>query len=106
MCCQAREQRSGGAQGWPSALASPWRWRVELLAFSDERVIALTERGQPSGRQLRFPTCLRELNGDVQFDEQPGQAGGPRLASELSDPGQLPQVVGVAQAVQGLLVLG
>jgi len=81
-----------------------WR-RVELLALTDQRVVALAERREPPGRELGLAGCLRELDRDVQFDEQLRKPGEPRLAGELGDPGQLAQVAGVARAVLNLLVL-
>ena len=44
---------------------------------------------------------LRDLDRDVQFDEQLSELGGPGLAGELGQPGQFPEVVGGAQAVPG-----
>jgi len=40
----------------------------------------------------------------VQLDEQLRELGGPGLSSQLGHPGELPEVVGVAQAMTGLLV--
>ena len=80
-------------------------WRVELPALGDQGVVALAEGGQPAARQSGGSVTSGPFDGDVQFDEQLSERGGPGLSGELGHPGQFPQVVGVAQAVKGSAVL-
>lgn len=87
---ESGEQGSRGTPCRPSALAGRWWWWVELVALTEQGVVALAERGQPPGRQAARSAVLGDLDRDVQFDEQLSKLGGPRLAGELGDPGQFP----------------
>jgi hypothetical protein len=78
---------------------------VQLLALDDQNVVALAECGQPTGRQRHLAGGLRDLDRDVQFDEQLSEPSGPGLPGELGHPGEFPEVVGVAHTMQGLVVL-
>jgi hypothetical protein len=57
----------------------------------------LAEGGQPPGGELRVAGGFGDLDGDVKFHEQLSELGGPGLAGELGDPGELADVVGIVE---------
>lgn len=66
---QPGQQRAGWAQGGPAAFAGAGRRRVQSLAFGDQGVVAVGERGQLLGRQSAVPAAFRGLHGEVHLDD-------------------------------------
>ena len=94
---KSSQQGSGKTETGSALFPGRWWGRMQAHSLGQQDPISVSVAGQPSCRETGLPAGFGPVDGDVHFDQQVTEPGGPVLASEFGDPGEFTQMMGVME---------